>query len=67
MKKMKSIKHENTKDWKNEWLKIFKNQWLNFWISMIEIEKLVFEVFNDWLLNISIIDIFHFSFFIFEN
>ena len=55
------------KDWKNEWLNIFKNQSLNIWISMIEIEKPVFEVFNDWFLNCSIIDIFHFSFFIFEN
>ena len=67
MKKMKNLKYENMKDWKNEWLIIFKNQWLNFWISMIEIEKLVFDFFNELLLNLSIIDICHFPFFIFEN
>ena len=35
-------------------------------ISMIEFQKRVFESFNDWLLKGSMIDIFHFSFFIFE-
>ena len=60
------MKHERFEKWMIEIVWILKHDNI---MSMIELQKMIFQSFNDWFLSLSMIEMFHllFSFFLNNN